>query len=67
MGLIAARTTKDAKAAHGISLFLVDTRDHPGFKKGKTLKKLGQPTYDTAELFFDNIRLPSSAILGEMS
>ena len=50
MGLIAARTDKDAKAAHGISLFLVDTRDHPGFKKGKTLKKIGQPTYDTAEV-----------------
>ena len=68
MGLIAARTTKsDQKAAHGISIFLVDTRDHSGFKKGKTLKKLGQPTYDTAELFFDDIRLPSSAILGEKS
>ena len=50
MGLIAARTDKNAKAAHGISLFLVDTRDHPGFKKGKTLKKIGQPTYDTAEV-----------------
>ena len=78
MGLIAARTDKNAKAAHGISLFLVDTRDHPGFKKGKTLKKIGQPTYDTAEvipiaispkyqnfqLFFEDIRLPASAMLG---
>ena len=64
MGLIAARTKLDGKAAHGISIFLVDNRDHPGFKKGKTLKKIGQPTYDTAELFFEDIRLPSSAILG---
>jgi len=47
-----------------MSLFVIDTRDHPGFKKGKNLRKIGQNTYDTAELFFDNIRLPSSAILG---
>lgn len=78
LGLIAARTNKEGKAAHGISLFLVDTREHKGFNKGKNLRyffykklrnmfsrKIGQHTYDTAELFFDNVRLPASALLGE--
>ena len=64
LGLIAARTDPDCKAAHGMSLFLVDTREHPGFKKGKNLRKIGQHTYDTAELFFEDVRLPASAMLG---
>ena len=38
LGLIAARTNKQGKAAHGISLFLVDTREHKGFNKGKNLR-----------------------------
>ena len=61
MALVAARTDFECKkAAHGISLFLVDTREHKGFTKGGApLKKIGQPTYDTAELFFDNVRLPN--------
>ena len=47
-----------------MSMFLVDT-NLPGFKKGKLLKKIGNHYSDTAELFFDDIRLPSSAVLGE--
>jgi len=47
-----------------MSLFLVDTRLHRGFKKGRKLKKIGQPTYDTAELFFEDVRLPMDALLG---
>ena len=38
LGLIAARTKKEGKAAHAISLFLVDTREHKGFNKGKNLR-----------------------------
>ena len=64
LAVIAARTNPDTKAAHGMSLFLVDEREHLGFKKGQNLRKIGQHTYDTAELFFEDIRLPSSAILG---
>ena len=66
LAVIAARTKFEGKPAHGISLFLVDEREHPGFKKGKNLHKVGQHTYDTAELFFEDIRLPSSALLGGM-
>ena len=42
---------------------MVDT-NLPGFKKGKLLKKLGLHSSDTAELFFEDVRLPSSALLG---
>ena len=64
VAVVVAKTDLDKKAAHGTSLFLVDTRHHEGFQKGKVLKKVGQHTYDTAELFFEDVRVPSSAILG---
>ena len=64
MVIVVAKTDASAeKAAHGISLFLVDAGT-AGFNKGSKLKKLGMKAQDTAELFFDNVRLPSSAILG---
>jgi len=63
VALVVAVTDKTVKkAAYGISMFLVDT-DLPGFEKGKLLKKIGRSSSDTSELFFNNVRLPSSAIL----
>merc|ERR1719205_370002 len=63
--ILVAKTKPDAKrAAHGISLFLVDA-DTPGFHKGRKLKKLGLKGQDTAELFFEDVRVPSSALLGK--
>jgi len=51
------------KQAYGISLFLVDTH-LAGFKRGKLLKKIGMHSQDTAELFFEDMRLPADALLG---
>ena len=63
VALVVAVTDKTVKkAAYGISMFLVDT-NLPGFEKGKLLKKIGRSSSDTSELFFNNVRLPSSAIL----
>ena len=63
MVIVCAKT--DPKAgARGISLFVVDTK-LPGFKKGKKLKKMGMKAQDTAELFFEDMRVPASALLGE--
>jgi len=63
MVLVCALTDKNAeKAAHGISIFCVDT-NLPGFKKGRNLKKIGLKSSDTAELFFEDLRLPKEAIL----
>ncbi|HEY1709515.1 MAG TPA: acyl-CoA dehydrogenase family protein [Rhizomicrobium sp.] len=62
MVIVACKTDAGA-GAKGMSLFLVDT-DAPGFSRGRNLKKLGQHGCDTAELFFDNVRVPQTALLG---
>ncbi|MEM8563400.1 MAG: acyl-CoA dehydrogenase family protein [Pseudomonadota bacterium] len=62
--VIVAALTDPGKGAKGTSLFMVDT-SLPGFERGKKLEKIGQHTSDTAELFFQDIRLPASALLGE--
>uniref|UniRef100_A0A3B5KTP4 Long-chain specific acyl-CoA dehydrogenase, mitochondrial n=1 Tax=Xiphophorus couchianus TaxID=32473 RepID=A0A3B5KTP4_9TELE len=60
-------TDREAKtAAHGISLFLVEN-GMKGFQKGRKLEKIGLKAQDTAELFFEDVRLPASALLGELN
>jgi alkylation response protein AidB-like acyl-CoA dehydrogenase len=61
--IVVAKTNPNA-GAKGTSLFLVDAGT-PGFEKGKRLKKIGMKAQDTAELFFDNVRVPASALLGK--
>ncbi|MBR9909236.1 MAG: acyl-CoA dehydrogenase [Gammaproteobacteria bacterium] len=61
--IVCAKTDSSA-GAKGISLFLVDTT-LPGFSRGKQIRKIGQHTSDTAELFFEDLRVPASALLGE--
>lgn len=56
--------TDPSRGAKGISLFLVES-DRPGFKRGRNLDKIGQHAADTSELFFDNVRVPASNMLGE--
>lgn len=53
-----------AKTDEGISLFIVETDDLPGFSHGEPLKKLGQGSADIAELFFDDVRIPANRLLG---
>jgi alkylation response protein AidB-like acyl-CoA dehydrogenase len=63
MVIVCAKT--DPKAgSKGISLFMIDT-SLEGYATGKKIEKMGQHSSDTAELFFDNIRVPASAMLGE--
>lgn len=62
--VVAITDPKAKSAAHGISLFLVE-EGMEGFKKGRKLKKMGLKAQDTAELFFEDVRLPKSALLGE--
>ena len=64
--VIVAAITDPGKGAKGTTLFLVDA-SLPGFEKGKKLEKIGQHTSDTAELFFQDVRLPQSAVLGELN
>jgi alkylation response protein AidB-like acyl-CoA dehydrogenase len=62
--IVLATKTDSAAGAKGVTLFLVDTH-LPGFRKGKNLSKLGMKAQDTSELFFDDVRVPASAMLGE--
>ena len=62
--LVLATKTDSAAGARGVTLFLVDT-SLPGFRRGKNLKKLGMKGQDTSELFFDDMRVPAAAMLGE--
>jgi alkylation response protein AidB-like acyl-CoA dehydrogenase len=61
--IVFARTDASA-GSRGFSLFLVD-RELPGFQRGRKLEKLGLRANDTAELFFDEVELPRSALLGD--
>lgn len=56
--------TDPNKGAKGISLFLIDANT-PGFGRGKKIEKMGQHSSDTAELYFEDMRVPASALLGE--
>lgn len=55
--------TDPTAGAKGTTLFLVEV-DTPGFQKGRNLDKLGLKAQDTAELFFEDVRVPASSILG---
>ena len=63
--LIVLAVKTDPTAGHrGISLILVD-KDAPGFHRGRKLEKMGYHMQDTAELFFEDCRVPISNLLGE--
>ncbi|XP_037618207.1 long-chain specific acyl-CoA dehydrogenase, mitochondrial isoform X2 [Sebastes umbrosus] len=65
--VVVAVTDREARtAAHGISLFLVED-GMKGFQKGRKLEKIGLKAQDTAELFFEDVRLPADALLGEVN
>ena len=61
--LLVAKTNHNL-GAKGISLFLVNT-ESDGFRNGRNLKKIGLKAQDTAEMFFDDVRVPASDILGD--
>ena len=62
--IVLATKTDSSAGAKGVTLFLVDTA-LPGFRRGRNLHKLGLKAQDTSELFFDEVRVPASAMLGE--
>lgn len=60
--VVAART--DPTVPRQMGLFLVE-RGMEGFSRGRRLKKMGLDAQDTAELFFDNVRVPKANVLGD--
>jgi len=63
---VAARTDPDAKGSRGITMFIVE-KGTPGFSVGRALDKMGWRCSDTAELIFDNCRVPEENVLGEVN
>jgi acyl-CoA dehydrogenase len=61
---VAARSNRDAKGSGGISIFIVE-KGTPGFRVGRALKKSGWLSSDTAELIFEDCRIPATNLLGE--
>ena len=60
--LVVARTDPEA-GAHGFSLLAVE-RGMKGFERGRNLDKIGMKAQDTAELFFDEVRVPAENVVG---
>lgn len=62
--IIVACKTAPELGARGVSLIVVEG-DRPGFRRGRRLQKMGMKASDTAELFFDDVRVPVANLLGE--
>lgn len=60
--IVACKT--DGAGDKGLSLLLVEA-DRDGFRRGRNLEKLGMKASDTSELFFEDVRVPVSNLLGE--
>lgn len=56
--------TDPTEGARGISLICVETKNCQGFTRGKPLNKIGHHAADTAEMFFDRVRVPATFLLG---
>ncbi len=63
--IVLAVKTDRSKGAAGVSLIVAEvTDDTPGFRRGRILSKIGNKGADTAELFFDGLRVPAANLLG---
>jgi acyl-CoA dehydrogenase len=49
----------------GLSILMVETEGLEGYRVGRVLDKMGMAAQDTAELFFENVRVPADCLLGE--
>ncbi|MGW4242579.1 acyl-CoA dehydrogenase family protein [Nocardia sp. NPDC004722] len=64
-GIIIAAKTDPTQGASGVSLIFAEVgEDTPGFTRGRILSKIGGKGQDTAELFFDGLRVPAANLLG---
>ncbi len=62
--IIVVAKTDPKQGSKGTSLVVVETDEVQGFRRGRVLDKVGQKANDTAELFFDDVRVPTSNLLG---
>jgi len=63
--IVVCKTDPAAPGVHGVSLVVVETAAVTGYTVGRVLDKAGMHASDTAELFFDDVRVPVGNLLGE--
>jgi acyl-CoA dehydrogenase len=64
LAVVAARTANSDDPHRSLSLFVIE-EDRPGFIKSRKLEKMGMESQDTAELAFDDCRVPAENLLGQ--
>jgi acyl-CoA dehydrogenase len=62
--IIVVAKTDPGAGAKGTSLIVLETRDTEGFERGRNLDKIGLKANDTSELFFSDVKIPTSSLLG---
>jgi acyl-CoA dehydrogenase len=62
--IVVVAKTDPNEAAKGVSLLILETEGAEGFRRGRVLDKVGMHGQDTAELFFDDVRVPKENLLG---
>lgn len=62
--IVVVTKTDPEKGAKGTSLIVVETDEVEGFERGRNLDKVGLKSNDTSELFFNDVRVPTSNLLG---
>lgn len=62
--ILVVAKTDPTQGSKGTSLVVVETDEVDGFRRGRVLDKMGQKANDTAELFFDDVRVPASNLIG---
>ena len=61
---LAVKTDAKVVGIRGTSLVIVETKNLPGYRVGRPLEKVGMHAQDTCELFFDQVRVPVSNLIG---
>ena len=61
---VAAKTDPKAAGFRGLSMIVAETKDLAGYRVGSSLEKVGMHEVDTCELFFDDVRVPASNLIG---
>jgi len=62
--MIVVAKTDPTQGAKGTSLIIVETDEVEGYRRGRNLDKVGQDAQDTSEIFFEDVRVPTSNLLG---
>lgn len=62
--IVLAAKTDPSAGSKGVSLVVLDDENAEGFRRGRNLAKIGMKSQDTSELFFDNVRVPATNLLG---